>query len=172
MNDRKLSHSPVPAWTRDWLVLAAAVLFAAWALAGISCANLLTLLLVAAVISLLNTFLKPLLLLASIPFLAATFGLGTVLVLWLINSFFLYFAGALFNGFHVASFGTAMLGAIFIGAAQFCLNLLFGIQKKRISFFGAGTGAQEEQGDAEDAFPPPHRQPRSRRESDDDVIDI
>lgn len=177
MDDRQISHFSVPAWIRDWLVLAASVLFAAWALAGISCENLLTLLLVAAAISLLNMFLKPLLLLISLPFLVATFGLGTVLVLWLINSFFLYFAGTLFDGFHVASFGSAMLGAICIAAVQYLLNLIFGIKtKSSLSVFGAGTDdeAPQEQGDAESAFPPPPRaQTRSRRrEADDDVIDI
>lgn len=177
MNDRQISHFSVFAWIRDWLVLAASVLFAAWALAGISCENLCTLLLVAAVISLLNSFLKPLLLLISFPFLVATFGLGTVLVLWLINSFFLYFAGTLFDGFHVASFGSAMLGAICIAATQYILNLIFGIETKRASVFGAETdGETQGQSDAENAFPPPPRaQTRSRRreaDDDDDVIDI
>lgn len=148
------------AWIRDWLVLALAVMFAAWALDGISCSNLLTLLLVAAAISLFNSFLRPLLLLLSLPFLLATFGLGMILVLWLINSFFLYLAGTLFSGFHVASFGTAMIGAVFISVAQFCLNALFGIPQKKIRIGGNEP-------------PPTPRPPRSRRrENDEDAIDI
>lgn len=159
MNEQKIS-----AWMREWLVLSAAVLFATWALAGISCSNLLTLLLVAAVISLLNTFLRPLLILISMPFLIATFGLGMILVLWLINSWFLYIAGNLFVGFHVASFGTAMVGALFISAAQFFLNAFFGIPNKKIKI--AGT-------EAPPPPPPPQPKPHSRRrENDDDVIDI
>lgn len=69
MNERKIF-----AWVRDWLVLAASVMFAAWALEGISCPNLTTLLLVSAAISFFNAFLRPTLLLLSLPFLIATFG--------------------------------------------------------------------------------------------------
>lgn len=158
LNEKKIS-----AWVRDWLVLAASVMFAAWALEGISCPNLPTLLLVAAAISLFNAFLRPLLLLISLPFLIATFGLGMILVLWLINSWFLYLAGALFRDFHVASFATAMLGAVFISAAQFCLNAIFGIPRKKITLSG-GLGGE----------PPPAPKPRSRRHREDDegAIDI
>jgi len=145
---------------RDWLVLAASVMIAAWALDGISCDNLLSLLVVAATISVLNTFLRPLLILLSLPFLIATLGLGAILVLWLINSAFLYFAGTIISGFHVASFATAMCGALFIGIAQIILNAAFGIQKKQRS--------QEETTDA--GTPPPS--PKYREKSDDDVIDI
>ena len=134
-------------------------MFATWALDGISCSSPLTLLLVAATISLLNTFLRPLLLLISLPFLIATMGVGMILVLWLINSWFLYIAGTLFRDFYVASFATAMCGAVFISAAQFCLNAIFGIPHKKIS-----VGGNE---------PPPPPRPRSRhREDDDDAIDI
>lgn len=86
-----------------------------------------------------------------------------IFVLWMINSFFLYLAGALFRDFHVASFATAMLGALFISAAQFCLNAIFGIPRRPIRVSGAGT-------------PPPaaREAPRSRRhrEDDEDAIDI
>lgn len=154
-----MDRTQFPAWVRDWLVLSAAVMFATWALDGISCSNPLTLLLVAATISLLNTFLRPLLLLLSLPFLIATMGVGMILVLWMINSWFLYLAGALFRDFYVASFATAMCGAIFISAAQFCLNAIFGIPNKKNS-----VGGNE---------PPPSPRPRSRhREDDDDAIDI
>ncbi len=154
-----MDRNQLPAWLRDWLVLSASVMFATCALDGISCSSPLTLLLVAATISLLNTFLRPLLLLISLPFLIATMGVGMILVLWLINSWFLYLAGTLFRDFHVASFATAMCGAIFISAAQFCLNAIFGIPHKKIS-----VGGNE---------PPPPPRSRSRhREDDDGAIDI
>lgn len=172
------------AWVRDWLVLSAAVMFATWATTGIACNRPLTLMLVAATISLLNTFLRPLLLLLAFPFMVATFGLGAILVLWLINSFFLYFSGSLFADFHVAGFSSAMVGAIFISVAQFFLNLLFGIKRPGISIFGAGTSPRNS-GDTElprgdtgrDPFPQQNSRSgtrsRTRREEDDgDVIDI
>lgn len=150
----------ISAWVRDWLVLSASVMFAAWALDGISCNNLATLLVVAAVISLLNAFVRPLLILLSVPFLIATFGLGAILILWVINSLILMLAGSLISGFHVASFGSAMGGALFIGIAQIFLNAAFGIKKGKIA-----THAET---------PPPASTPRQRRreENDDDVIDI
>lgn len=156
-----MDKQKISAWVRDWLVLSAAVMFAAWALEGISCGNVPTLLLVAATISLLNAFLRPMLLLVSLPFLIATMGLGMIFVLWMINSWFLYLAGALFRDFHVASFGTAMVGALFISAAQFALNALFGIPRKKISIGGN-----------EPPPPPPPSRSRRREDDDGDVIDI
>lgn len=147
------------AWVRDWLVLSASVMIAAWALDGISCDSLPTLLLVAATISVLNAFLRPLLILLSLPFLIATMGLGAIFILWLINSTILYFAGSLISGFHVASFGSAMCGAIFIGITQILLNVIFGFPQRQS--FQANSQAETQ--------PPP---PRHRENPDDDVIDI
>ncbi len=141
---------------RDWLVLSASVMIAAWAL-GIP-GNLATLLLVAALISLLNSILRPVLLLISLPFLIATMGLGMIFVLWLINSFVFYVAWNVISPANV-TFASAMIGALFISGAQFCLNLIFGIPQKKITVNGGN------------AMPPP--KPRSRhREDDNDAIDI
>ena len=153
MNEKQISS-----WVRDWLVLSASVMIATWAL-GIP-GNLATLLLVAAAISLLNSILRPVLLLISLPFLIATMGLGMIFVLWLINSFVFYVAWNVISPANV-TFAAAMLGALFISGAQFCLNLLFGIPHKRISISGGN------------ATPPPQPRPRSRhREDDNDAIDI
>ena len=165
MNEQKFY-----AWVREWLILTAAIVFATWALAGIRADNLLSLMSVAAVISLLNAFMRPVLLLFSLPFIVATFGLGMIFVLWIINSFFLYFASGLFSSFHVASFGTAMLGALFISGAQLVLNIIFGVKPRNPLRTGFGNGQSPNAG-----TPPPQapRAPKRKpRENDDDVIDI
>ena len=154
MNEKQISS-----WVRDGLILSASVMIATWAL-GIH-GNLATLMLVAAVISLLNSILRPVLLLISLPFLIATMGLGMILVLWLINSFVFYVAWNVVSAANV-TFAAAMAGALFISAAQFCLNLVFGVPHKKISISRGN-----------DNIPPPQPRARSRhREDDSDAIDI
>ena len=64
-----MEQKQISFWVRDWLILSASVMIATWAL-GIP-GNLATLMLAAAVISLLNSFVRPMLLVLSLPFLIA-----------------------------------------------------------------------------------------------------
>ena len=153
-----MEQKQISFWIRDWLILSASVMIATWAL-GIP-GNIVTLMLTAAVISLLNSFVRPMLLVLSLPFLIATMGLGMILVLWLINSVIFYLAWNIVSPANI-TFAAAMLGAVFVSLAQFFLNSVFGIPRKKISI---GTGNAE---------PPSQPKPRSRhREDDSDAIDI
>ena len=155
-----MEQKQISFWVRDWLILSASVMIATWAL-GIP-GNLATLMLAAAVISLLNSFVRPMLLVLSLPFLIATMGLGMILVLWLINSVIFYLAWNIVSPANI-TFAAAMFGAVFGSAAQFFLNLIFGIPHKKISVSG---------GNAAPPPPPQTRQRSRRREDDHDVIDI
>lgn len=155
-----MEQKQISFWVRDWLILSASVMIATWAL-GIP-GNLATLMLAAAVISLLNSFVRPMLLVLSLPFLIATMGLGMILVLWLINSVIFYLAWNIVSPANI-TFAAAMFGAVFVSAAQFFLNLIFGIPHKKISVSG---------GNAAPPPPPQTRQRSRRREDDQDVIDI
>jgi putative membrane protein len=72
----------------------------------------------AVLLALLNTFLKPLLILLTIPVTLFTLGI----FLLVINAFILMIADHLVDGFHIESFGMALLLSIFISL----INALFG----------------------------------------------
>ncbi len=127
-----------------WLILALGVGLSATLVPGIDYSSGSTLALVVVLLSLFNAVLKPLLVLFTLPFIVFTLGIGV----WLINSLLFYFVGKLVDGFHVAGFGSAMLGALIVS-----LTNLFLSQMLRRA-----------------ATPPPPAPPRSGRR--DDVIDV
>lgn len=104
-----------------WLVLALGVLLAERLLPGIRCDSGLTLVVVVLLLSLLNVVLKPLLLLFTLPFIILSLGLG----IWLINAVLFYLVGRLVDGFHVAGFGSALLGALIVSVTNLVINRLF-----------------------------------------------
>ncbi len=73
---------------------------------------------VALVLSVFNIFIKPLLMLITLPFILLSFGL---LVL-IINASLFYLAGAMVDGFHIDSFASALGGAIIVSFVSFLLN--------------------------------------------------
>ncbi|RXK55959.1 phage holin family protein [Oleiharenicola lentus] len=103
-----------------WLILALGVLLAEKLLPGISCDSGLTLVVVVLLLSLFNVVLKPLLLLFTLPFIILTMGLG----IWLINAVLLYGVGKLVDGFHVAGFGSALVGALIVSVTNMIINRL------------------------------------------------
>lgn len=104
-----------------WLVLALGVLLAERLLPGIRCDSGLTLVVVVLLLSLFNVVLKPLLLLFTLPFIILSLGLG----IWLINAVLFYLVGRLVEGFHVAGFGSALLGALIVSVTNLVINRLF-----------------------------------------------
>src|SRR5579862_9204425 len=83
-----------------WLINTAAVLVAAQIVRGISYDSTTGLLVAAFVLGVLNAFLRPLLLLVSLPLLILTLGLFTLFI----NAFLLYLVGSILKPFHVDSF--------------------------------------------------------------------
>jgi putative membrane protein len=74
----------------------------------------------ALVIGLLNAFLRPLLILLTLPVNFLTLGLFTLVV----NGFIFYLAASLVKGFYVAGFWSAMVSALVFSIVSFFLNLL------------------------------------------------
>ena len=93
-----------------WSILALGVALAATLVPGINYSTGTTLAIVVLLLSLFNAILKPLLLLFTLPFIVLTLGLGV----WLINAFLIFIVGKLVDGFHVAGFGSALLGAAIV----------------------------------------------------------
>jgi putative membrane protein len=80
-------------------------------------------------LGILNAFLRPLLLLLSLPLLIFTLGLFTLVI----NALLLYFVGNLWSGFYVADFWSAFWGALIISFVSLALNSLMGTGNARIS---------------------------------------
>jgi putative membrane protein len=105
-----------------WLVLTAAVLAASWLLDGIRVSGLAPALLAAALLGILNAFLRPVILLLTLPINLVTLGLFT----FLINALMLKIVSELINGFSVHGFWTAVFGALIISIVSGLLNRFIG----------------------------------------------
>lgn len=101
-----------------WLILALGVVLSATLVPGIGYADGTTLAVVVVLLSLFNAVLKPLLVLFTLPFIVLSLGVGV----WLINALLFYFVGKLVDGFHVAGFGSAMLGALIVSVTNLVLS--------------------------------------------------
>jgi len=105
-----------------WLVLTAAVLAASWFLDGIRVDGLLSAVLAAATLGILNAFLRPLIILLTLPVNILTLGLFT----FVINALMLQIVSGVIPGFTVHGFWTAVFGALIIGFVSWLLNTFVG----------------------------------------------
>ena len=91
-----------------WLLLAAALLLVAYLYGGVQVTNFVSAMLAALVLGLLNTLLRPLLVLLTLPVTLITLGL----FLFVINALLFWVAASLLSGFNVAGFGSALIGSL------------------------------------------------------------
>ncbi|MBV6272594.1 phage holin family protein [Alcaligenaceae bacterium CGII-47] len=91
-----------------WILNAVALLVVAYVLPGIMVASFGSALIAALVLGLLNTLVKPFLILLTLPISVVTLGL----FLLVLNALVFWFAGSILKGFHVEGFWWAVLGAI------------------------------------------------------------
>ena len=91
-----------------WLLLAAALLLVAHLYSGVAVGSFGAAMLAAFVIGLLNTLLRPILVLLTLPVTVLTLGL----FLFVINALMFYFAASMLDGFHVNGFVAALIGSL------------------------------------------------------------
>ncbi len=91
-----------------WILNAVALLIVAYILPGITVASFGSALIAALVLGLLNTVIKPLLILLTLPLTIITLGL----FLLVLNALVFWFAGSVLKGFQVDGFWWAVIGAI------------------------------------------------------------
>ncbi len=103
-----------------WLVLALGVLLATKLVSGISCSDGTTLIVVVLLLSFFNAILKPVLLLFTLPFILLTMGLGIILI----NALLFFWAGNLVAGFYVASFWSAIGGAVVVSLTNLVISVI------------------------------------------------
>jgi putative membrane protein len=103
-----------------WLVNSTALLVVAHLVSGVSLANWQTVFVAALVLGLLNAFLRPVLVLLTLPVTLLSLGLFTLVI----NAFLFYLAAQLVRGFEVTGFGRAFIAAFVFSLVSFLLNLL------------------------------------------------
>ena len=91
-----------------WLLSASALLFVAYVYAGVQVTSFGAAMLAAFVIGLLNTFVRPALVLLTLPVTVLTLGL----FLFLINALMFWMAAAILDGFDVRDFAAAIVGSL------------------------------------------------------------
>jgi putative membrane protein len=107
-------------WIAKLFANAIAVLVTAYLLPGVNIKDFLTAIVVAAVLALLNNFLKPFLIILTIPVTILTLGL----FLLVINAVIILLADDLIGGFSVASFWWALLFSIILSFINSLFNQL------------------------------------------------
>jgi putative membrane protein len=103
-----------------WLVGAASLAVAAWAVPGIHVEGAVALIVAALVIGLLNALVKPVLVILTLPLTIVTLGL----FLLVLNALLLWVAAALSPGFDVDGFLSAFLGALIMAVVGWVLARL------------------------------------------------
>ncbi len=91
-----------------WLLLAAALLLVSYVYSGVTVASFGSALLAAFVLGLLNTLVRPLLVLLTLPVTVLTLGL----FLFVINALMFWAAAGALSGFNVTGFGAALIGSV------------------------------------------------------------
>ncbi len=105
---------------KRWLITSVAVALAAQIVPGIDCPTALGLALAALLLGLLNAFVRPVMLLLSLPLLIFTLGFFILLI----NAVLLYVVGHVLKDFHVRTFSAAFWGALIISIVSLILNAL------------------------------------------------
>jgi putative membrane protein len=103
-----------------WLVNTITLFVVVNVVSGISVDRWQTLLIGALVLGLLNAFIRPLLLILTLPVNLLTLGLFTLVI----NGLVFYMAAWLVKGFHVAGFWSAFVAALVFSIVSYILNLL------------------------------------------------
>lgn len=107
-----------------WLVNIIALVAVASFVPGISADKWQTVAAAALVLGLINAFLRPLIMLLTLPLNILSFGLFT----FLINAFFFYLVSRIVTGFAVVDFRSAFWGALLFSFISFILSILLGSQ--------------------------------------------
>lgn len=122
-------NSGVKSFLQRWLISTVAVLVATYIIPGIQYAGWPDLLVATLVLGILNTFLRPILMILSMPLLIFTLGLFT----FVINALLLMLVSWLLGPkFQVDGFWSAFFGALVISIISLLLNVMTGSGNSRV----------------------------------------
>ncbi len=105
----------------NWVIMAISVLIAAYILPGVVVVNFIVALLISLVLGALNAFIKPILIILTLPINILTLGLFTLVI----NAFLILLTASLVPGFNVGGFWWALLYSIVLTIVLFLANFLF-----------------------------------------------
>ena len=101
-----------------WLIITMAILVASRVVPGIEVDTLMTAIIAAAVLGLINVFIKPVLLILTLPLSILTLGVFT----FILNALMLELVAYFVKGFKVQSFLAAFLGSLLISVVNWLAN--------------------------------------------------
>ncbi len=93
-----------------WLILSLAILASAYVIPGIHVSGILVAILAAAILAFINTIIKPVISILTLPLNILTLGLFSLVI----NGLFFWFIAHFISGFTVDTFKAAFLGAIVV----------------------------------------------------------
>jgi putative membrane protein len=101
-----------------WLVITVAILLASGFVSGIRVDSLLTAIIAAGILGLINVFIRPVLIILTLPLSIITLGVFT----FFINALLLELVAYIIPGFEVEGFLAAFLGALIISVVSWLAN--------------------------------------------------
>lgn len=104
-----------------WMVTTIAVFAAERLIPGIHCPTFATLLGASLLLGIINAFVRPVLLLLSLPFIIVTLGMS----IFVVNALLLLFVAMIVPGFQVDGFWSALFGSIVISVVSIVLSSFF-----------------------------------------------
>jgi putative membrane protein len=104
-----------------WFLNALALLTVAYVLPGITVDGFTAALVAALILGLINTLLRPLLILLTLPVTMVTFGLFILVI----NGLLFWFAGSVLKGFEVGGFWVGVMGALLYSIFSSVLAMIF-----------------------------------------------
>jgi putative membrane protein len=112
-----------------WLINSLALLTVAYVLPGIAVADFATAMIAAVVLGLVNTFIRPVLILLTLPVTLLTLGL----FIFVINGLLFWMVGSWLQGFTVSGFWWGFFGAIVYSVISWALtSVLLGENRIRV----------------------------------------
>ncbi|MBI4680945.1 MAG: phage holin family protein [Nitrospirae bacterium] len=108
-----------------WLINAVGLFIVSKLMASIEIDGILTAVVAAAVIGIINIFLRPILIILTLPINILSLGLFTLVI----NGLIFYFVGNIVEGFHVAGFLAAFIGALILSIINILATFLIGMGK-------------------------------------------
>lgn len=103
-----------------WIINAAALFAVPYLMHSVDVTSIGAALVAALVLGLVNTLVRPLLLLLTLPVTVLSLGL----FIFIINGFMFWLVAKVVDGFHVDSFGSAILGALLYSVISWALSTL------------------------------------------------
>ena len=103
-----------------WILFTLAIMFVAWLIPGIEVDSFQSAMLVTVIIALINIFIRPLIVLVTLPINILTLGIFTLVI----NALLFMLAGYLSPGFQVDGFLSAFLGSVVLSFLGLIINMV------------------------------------------------